>query len=219
MLAVRTHRGHRPIPFSEGAPVDHADYTKLNRQLAAYRQEVVKRAAVWINEQVEGITIDNTLTDLNAYCLPIPRTISVDRGVFRVRLTSNSSAGKIETIYLPASLLDGIEMPSDQKSPSAEQETRFPASALTGLLNEAGFGVLVQQTGGNTATIYATRGGITMIGGPGEYNWVSPAESVFDSGDFYVGVVDNEDGGKRVYPGASMAAIALVFSSEADAAS
>lgn len=198
--------------------MDHADYIKLNAQLNAYRKEAVVRSAEWINERVQGITVDNTFSDPNAYNVGLAETIGVDRGVFRVWLTHNTDESNTSTICLPATLLDGIELAPEVKGPAAEPETRFQASALTGLLRAAGFEVLVQQTGGHTATIYATRGGITVIGGPGKYNWSNPDGSHFDTDDFYVGVEDNEDGGKRVHPGASMVAIAAIFGSEAGAA-
>lgn len=197
--------------------MDHADYIKLNAQLSAYRQMAMKRAADWINEHVEGITVDNTLTDPGAYCLPIPRGISVDRGVFSVRLTSNSSAGKTKTVNLPATLLDGIELPSQEEVPPAGQGTEFKAHDLTGRLRAAGFQVLVQQTGGGTATIYAKRGGITVLGGPGAFDWSNPEDSSFDSSDFYVGIEDSEDGGKAVEAGASMGAVAALFTAAAGA--
>lgn len=209
--------------------MDHADYVKLNAQLnaqlSAYRQKAMKRAAEWINEHVEGVTVDNTLTDLGAYCIPIPREISVEGGVFRVRLTSNSSVRstsnssvyKVKIVDLPASLLDGIDLAPQDAEPAAEQDTEFEARELTDKLRQAGFDVLVQQTGGGTATIYATRGGVTVVGGPGRYNWTSPEDSLFDTGEFYVGIEDDEDGGKSVADGASMEAVAALFAAEAGA--
>lgn len=209
--------------------MDHADYVKLNAQLnaqlSAYHQKAMKRAADWINEHVEGVTVDNTLTDPDAYCLPIPREISVEGGVFRVRLTSNSSVRStsnssvynVKIVDLPASLLDGIDLAPQEAEPAAEQETEFKARELTDKLRPAGFDVLVQQTGGGTATIYATRGGLTVVGGPGAFNWSDPEESVFDSSDFYVGTEDSEDGGKAVEAGASMEAVAALFTAAAGA--
>ena len=98
-----------------------------------------------------------------------------------------------------------------------ERDTEFKARELTDKLRKAGFDVLVQQTGGGTATIYAARGGVTVVGGPGGYNWSSPEDSLFDTGEFYVGIEDDEDGGKSVADGASMEAVAALFAAEAGA--
>ena len=198
--------------------MNRADHSEPSSQPSPYRlQEVVKRAAAWINEQVEGVTVDNTLTDLNAYCLPIPRTVTVDRGAFRLRLVHNRNVHETKVIDLPASLLDGTELVAEDKDTAAEQDTEFHARELTDKLRPAGFDVLVQQTGGGTATIYATRGGLTVVGGPGAFNWSDPEESVFDSSDFYVGIEDSEDGGRAVEAGASMEAVTALFTAAAGA--
>lgn len=199
--------------------MNRADHAEPSSQPSPYRlQEVVKRAAAWINEQVEGVTVDNTLTDLNAYCLPIPRTVTVDRGAFRLQLVHNRNLHETKVIDLPASLLDGTELVAEDKDTAAEHDTEFQARNLTDKLREAGFDVVVQQTGGGTATIYATRGGVTVLGGPGQFNWNSPEDSLFDTGEFYVGLEDDEDGGKSVEDGASMEAVTALFTAAAGAA-
>lgn len=77
------------------------------------------------------------------------------------------------------------------------EATEFYAGDLVDALKEAGFaGTYVLQTGGGTATIYASRlkegetdGEIdeVVLGGPGSYHWNDPRKSVFTTDDFHIG--------------------------------
>ncbi|MBC9705980.1 MAG: hypothetical protein H9W81_13610 [Enterococcus sp.] len=76
-------------------------------------------------------------------------------------------------------------------------KTEFYGGELVEALVEAGFkNTYVIQTGGGTATIYASRQedgekpneiDEVILGGPGAYNWQEPRKSVFSTDEFYIG--------------------------------
>lgn len=70
-------------------------------------------------------------------------------------------------------------------------------------LRAAGFDAEVHQTGGGTATIHAVKDGLTVLGGPGSYDWAERRNSLFHTGDFWVGPDDDGED-----PDASTAAVA-----------
>lgn len=72
----------------------------------------------------------------------------------------------------------------------------FYGGDLVEALKEAGFNnAYVMQTGGGTATIYASHSEDSetddvdemILGGPGAYHWNDPNKSVFTTDEFYIG--------------------------------
>lgn len=89
------------------------------------------------------------------------------------------------------------------------------AGDLADALNEAGWNAVIQQTGGGTATIYASRNGVTVLAGPGSFNWKDPRGSEFYTGDLYVGQEEDEDGGIAAVEGSTPQAVAALFEAAA----
>lgn len=89
--------------------MDHTEYLELDNRINAYRKGVTNRAAGWINENVDGVTIDNSFEDPNAYNTGLAVTIGVEAGEFLVWLTRNSDDGDNRRVGVPATLLDGVE--------------------------------------------------------------------------------------------------------------
>ncbi|MGK3708745.1 hypothetical protein [Arthrobacter sp. IK3] len=89
-----------------------------------------------------------------------------------------------------------------------DQDLEVTADELTGALAAKGIDAFVHQTGGNTATIYATLPRNIIIVGPGVFNYENPGASVFTSQDLYVGTLAEEDPGIAVTPGATAEKIA-----------
>ncbi|MCC3292891.1 hypothetical protein [Arthrobacter sp. zg-Y1110] len=78
--------------------------------------------------------------------------------------------------------------------------SEITALAIITGLEAKGIESFVYQTGGGTATIYVMMPSRVLIVGPGAYDYDEPGASTFDTGDLYVGTLDEDD------PGASVAA-------------
>lgn len=101
--------------------------------------------------------------------------------------------------------------------------TEFYAKELAPELLKRGFNVVIEQTGGGTATFYVSKGETDeyILGGPGSYDWENFENSTFTTDEFCVGEElfrrdgltekDDEPEGVYVNPSDSFSQIADLF--------
>lgn len=78
-------------------------------------------------------------------------------------------------------------------------------------LRAAGFDAEVEQTGGNTATVRASKDGITLLGGPGYFDCAEPRDSIIHTGDFWVGPEFDDESAAAVNAGDTAEQITALF--------
>lgn len=75
----------------------------------------------------------------------------------------------------------------------SQSRDEIKAGDVVEILRKKGFDAVVEQTGGSTATIRAIKDGQVLLGGPGLFDWAEPMDSVLNTGDLWVGLMDDDD--------------------------